>query len=303
MAEEKIVVEVTKEDKKDIHMSRVYKGRKHIAYLQGMKDRGEKIVQMCPAELGPWFAMAAELAGCDVLRTPAFGTDHTVKDQINRAIYTIHTYRNAAKNIHINYYMETPTYASKEKALAYGSEYMSEGADSVLPMGISNETLRYMADNNVVVFGHVGSLSGWQSMATGYAKLGKTAEDAMKVFKMAYEYQENGMKAMTVELVPGEVSGMIAKKLRVPVIGIASGCTGGPDSDCDGYEMVDMDTFGMMPNQASHAVKYADFFQWAATAYATWANDVRTNAYPKENHGWHMDEAELAKFTDLVETF
>jgi hypothetical protein len=30
------------------------------------KDAGEKIVQMCPAGLGPFFAMAAEMVGCVV---------------------------------------------------------------------------------------------------------------------------------------------------------------------------------------------------------------------------------------------
>ena len=33
----------------------------------------------------------------------------------------------------------------------------------------------------------------------------------------------------------------------------------------------------------SHAKTYADFFKWAATAYGSWANDVRTGAYPEDN--------------------
>lgn len=52
----------------DIHMSTVRKERKSLRYLQRMKDKGEKIVQMCPAELGPMFGMAAEMAGCDIMR-------------------------------------------------------------------------------------------------------------------------------------------------------------------------------------------------------------------------------------------
>jgi 3-methyl-2-oxobutanoate hydroxymethyltransferase len=35
-----------------------------------------------------------------------------------------------------------------------------------------------------VGFGHVGALSGWQTAAQGgYKRLGKTAEDAIKVFR------------------------------------------------------------------------------------------------------------------------
>lgn len=295
MADEKINVEVTSEDKKDIKMSRASRTRKTITYLQKKKDKGEKIVQMCPATLGPWFAMAAEMADCDILRAPAWGTEETVQDNIARAVTTIHCYRKVAPNIHINYYMETPTYASKERAMAYGAEYMCEGADSVLPMGISNETLKYMADNYIVVFGHVGGISGWQANATGFARVGKTAEDAMRIYRWAYEYQENGMRAMTIELTPIEVANAIAKKLRVPVISIAAGAA------ADGSEMVDMDTFGMMPSAAIHAKKYADFFNFATSAYANWANDVRTGAYPEDKHGYHMDPAELDKFLNQLE--
>ena len=71
--------------------------------------------------------------------------------------------------------MNTIDYASKEKAVERGSLYMHAGADSLLPMGVTNEVLKYMADNYLVIFGHVGALSGWQTAAQGgYKRLGKT---------------------------------------------------------------------------------------------------------------------------------
>ena len=244
-------------------------------------------------------SMAADMADCDIIRLTVPGEN--VSMQIEHAPWWIRTVRNAAQYIHINFYMQTPTYSSKEKAMEYGSLYMNNGANSLLPMGVSNETLKYMADNYLVVFGHVGALSGWQTdRQGGYKKMGKTAEDAMKVARMAYEYQENGMMAMTIELVPGEVSAAIAKKLRVPVIGIASGCTGGA-CDVDGYEMVDFDTFNMMPSLASHAKSYGDFFKFATETYAAWGQDVRSGNYPQEQNGWHMDPAELEKFLAEME--
>jgi 3-methyl-2-oxobutanoate hydroxymethyltransferase len=173
---------------------------------------------------------------------------------------------------------------------------MASGADSLLPMGVNNEILKYMADNHLVVYGHVGALSGWQTMKWGaYRHLGKTAEDAMRVFRQAYEYQENGMMAMSIELTPIEVTNAIAKKLRVPVIAIAAG--GG----ADGSEMVDMDIFGMMSSPASHAKSYANFFKWASDAYGAWGNDVRTKAYPEDKHGFHMEEREMDKFLNQIE--
>lgn len=291
MAGENKNVTVAKVDKK-VTASRVVKERKSINYLQKLKDEGTPIVQMCPAGRDQFFTQAAEIAGCDICRltVPGDGAQDP-QIQIDMAPWWIQTVRRAAKTIHINFYMQTPTYSSKEKAMEYGSYYMNCGADSLLPMGINNETLKYMADNYLVVFGHVGALSGWQTNRQGgYKRMGKTAKEAMKVAKMAYEYQENGMMAMSIELTPIEVTNAIAKKLRVPVISIAAG------GAADGCEMVDFDTFGMMPSPASHAKSYANFFEWAATAYGRWANDVRTGAYPEDEHGYHMDEKELDTF-------
>ena len=103
-------------------------------------------------------------------------------------------------------------FADKYKALENASILMAEGANDVLPMGVNLETLKYLADNHVVVFGHVGALSGWQtSRYGGYKRCGQTAEAAMEIYHQAYEYQENGMMAMTIELTPREVTDAIAK--------------------------------------------------------------------------------------------
>lgn len=286
-------------EKDNVTSSRMQKGRKTINYLQELKNEGTPIVQMCPAGRDQFWTMAAEMAGCDVCRMTVPGDgQYDPKVQIEIAPMWIGVVRRAAKLIHINFYMQTPTYASKEKALEYGSYYMNCGADSLLPMGVTNDTLKYMTDNYLVVFGHVGALSGWQTgRQGGYKRMGKTAEEAMKVFKMAYEYQENGMMAMTIELTPIEVTNAIAKKLKVPVISIAAG------GAADGCEMVDFDTFNMMPKLASHAKYYAEFFPFAVEAYSDWADEVRSGAYPEDKHGFHMDEAECEKFLSAIEKF
>jgi 3-methyl-2-oxobutanoate hydroxymethyltransferase len=281
-------------------MSLASKGRKSIKYLQKLKEQGIPIVQMCPSMRDPFWTMAADMAGCDICRLPPYLISDGSYDGPcgSRAMgpITLRAVRQVAPRIHINYVMETPAHACKEDALKYGSIYMMSGADSLLPMGVSNEILKYMADNHLVVYGHVGAISGWQTMKWGkYMRLGKTAEDAMRVFRQAYEYQENGMMAMSIELTPIEVTNAIAKKLRVPVIGIAAGGGG------DGSEMVDEDIFGMMSSPASHAKTYANFFKWAADAYGAWGADVRSKAYPEDKHGFHMEENELDKFLNILE--
>jgi 3-methyl-2-oxobutanoate hydroxymethyltransferase len=280
-------------------MSLASKSRKTIHYLQKLKDEGTPIVQHCPAMVGPLFTMAADMAGVDVCRLPPGEGSRDPDEIVKRSMEFIGQHRGMAPRIHINYCMQTASYVSKEDGLKYGARAHEAGADSVNPMGINNEILKYMADNYVVVYGHVGAISGWQTMGAfgGYRRLGKTAEDALRIFKMAYEYQENGMKAMSIELVPIEVSNAVAKKMRVPVIGIAAG------GACDGSEMVDGDTFGLMSSPATHAKTYAYFLEFAVGAYSAWANDVRTGTYPTDATGVHMDEKELEKFLGLIDKF
>lgn len=284
----------------DIKMSTHSVARKNLAYLQKQKDKGEKLVQMCPAELGPFFAMAAEMVDCDIARVTnmlAMRTGNHFEDELLCGSLTVKKYREYTKVIHINFYMPTACYATKDNAVRWGSEWVYCGADSMLPMGITNDVLKHMTDNYVPVFGHIGAISGWQTNATGYKKVGKTAEDAFKIFKWGYEYQENGMGAMTIELTPMEVSQAIAEKLRVPVISIAGG------APCDGSEMVDMDTFGVMPKAASHAKTYAQLLPFLCEAYSDWADDVRDGEYPEDKHGYHMDAAELDKFNEMMAKF
>ena len=279
------------------------KNRKTILYLQKCKDEGKKIVQHCPGMLAPIFTMAASLADVDICRLAATEGGTSTEQNLKDASMRIGSYRQMAPYIHINYVTETNAFYNKEEALKNFSDFHTATADSILPMGINNETLKFVADNHCIIYGHAGALSGWQTngLYGGYKKQGKTAEDAMKVFMTAYEYQENGMKAISIELTPGEVTTMIAKKLRIPVLGIACGCTGG-DITIDGYEMVDADLFGMMSKSASHAKTYGNLLEFATGVYGAWVNDVRTGAYPEEKHGWHMDPAELEKFTAAVES-
>ena len=287
-------------EKQNIHMSTVYKQRKNLSYLQQMKDRGEKIVQMCPAELGPIFALAAEMVGCDICRIPSMlslRSGNSFEESTMTGSLTIKKFREYTNIIHLNFYMPTATYADKYLAVRWGSEWVFYGADSMLFMGVTNEVLKFMSDNYVPTFGHIGAISGWQTNATGYKKVGKTAEDAFRIFKWGYEYQENGMGGMTIELTPIEVSQAIAEKLRVPVVSIAAG------APCDGCEMVDMDTFGMMPKPASHAKTYAELLPFLCEAYAEWANDVREGLYPEDKHGYHMDPEELDKFQEMMAKF
>lgn len=241
-------------DKSKVKSSLMNRGRKTIWHIQKMKDEGKKIVQVSPAHCDPYFAMMCDMADVDILGYTAPGENVDMRAK-NLAWWT-RGIRRVAPHIHMNAYMQTHQVSDKYTALKEASILQADGADSVIIMGITNETLKYLADNHIVVFGHVGVLSGWQTGKYGGDKrVGTTAEEAMAIFRQVYEYQENGMMGMTIELTPGEVTNAMAKKLRVPVVGVAAGGV------ADGSELVMFDLLGIMPKDrmGKQAKVYVDY--------------------------------------------
>jgi 3-methyl-2-oxobutanoate hydroxymethyltransferase len=267
-----------------------------IAHLQKMKDEGKLISMVGTAGCDPLWVAACERAGVNFVRYTA--PAETSEGREENMYWHTRLIRKMAPNICLNAVMQSRSYADKYTAVKVATTLMSEGADSVLPMGVTNDMLKYMSDNLIPVFGHVGCLSGWQSgLHGGYSRVGKTAEDAMKIFRMAYEYQENGMVGMTIEMSSREVTDAIAKKLRVPVIQVAAG------GAADGSELVIFDLLGFQPvsTMPKHAKHYRSYFEDAIAAFGEFDADVKQKVYPAEEHGWSMDKAECEKFLNELE--
>lgn len=283
-------------EKTNIQMAPVNRGRQTVWHLQKMKEEGQKITMVGTAYLDPIFTMYCEKAGVNLVRYTVPGENSEMRAE-NIKWWT-RLQRKMAPNICLNAVMQTQQYADCATAVKEGSILMADGADCVMPMGITNEVLKAMADNHIPVFGHVGCLSGWQTgRFGGYRRVGKTAEDAMAIFRQAYEYQENGMVGMTVEMTNCEVTNAIAKKLSIPVISVAtSGCA-------DGSEMVIFDLFGFIPEGAlaKHSKAYADIMGACIQGAMKFDSEVKNEVYPAPENGWNMDEKELDKFMNELE--
>lgn len=282
--------------KTEVPMASIKQGRKTVWHLQKMKDEGQLISMVGTAYLDPVFTMFCEKAGVDLVRYTAPGEN--VKMRADNLGWWTRLQRKMAPNICLNAVMQTHQYADGKTAVQEASALLADGADCVLPMGVTNEVLKAMTDNHIAVFGHVGCLSGWQTGRTGgYRRVGKTAEEAMKIFRQAYEYQELGMVGMTIEMTSREVSNMIARKLRIPVVEVAAGGV------ADGSEMVIFDLLGFIPPEAyaKHSKGYASTMMDCIKGCAAFDQEVKNRIYPAEENGWGMDEAEFDKFANELE--
>jgi 3-methyl-2-oxobutanoate hydroxymethyltransferase len=94
-----------------------------------------------------------------------------------------------------------------------------------------------------------------------------------------------------LEAVPAPVAARIGERLTIPTIGIGSG------PDCDGQVLVLHDVLGLYEGRSPRfARRYADLATEIRGALERFAGDVRSGAFPTEEHTYAMPEEELAAF-------
>src|SRR4029077_19854172 len=105
--------------------------------------------------------------------------------------------------------------------------------------------------------------------------------------------QEAGCMCIVFEAVPSALTAELMSLMTVPIIGIGAG------PSTDGQVLVFHDLLGIREGKGAKFVRrYADLQDAMADGVALYAKEVRGGVFPAPEHGYGMDEAELAKFRD-----
>jgi 3-methyl-2-oxobutanoate hydroxymethyltransferase len=92
------------------------------------------------------------------------------------------------------------------------------------------------------------------------------------------------------------VAKQITSLLSIPTIGIGAG------PDCDGQVLVWHDLLGLYDGHAPRFVKqYANLAPEITTALRQFVDEVRSGAFPEEQHTYAMPADQLAAFSQGVE--
>lgn len=150
------------------------------------------------------------------------------------------------------------------------------------------EKTRAIVEMGIAVVGHVGLHPQAIGALGGMKVQGKDVETARKVVREALELQEAGAFMIIIEAVPAKLSSYITKKLRVPTMSIG----GGPG--CSGQLLVTPDVLGMFDKfTPSFAKRYQDFNKLMQQTFKQYAEEVRTGAFPDEEHSYAMSDEVL----------
>ncbi|MBV7409056.1 3-methyl-2-oxobutanoate hydroxymethyltransferase [Maritimibacter sp. DP1N21-5] len=170
---------------------------------------------------------------------------------------------------------------SPEQAFRNAARLMREtGAAAVkLEGGVAMaETIRFLTARSVPVMGHVGLTPQAINTLGGYKVQGRGADRA-RVMADARAVAEAGAFSVVLEKVPAGLAAEVTAELAIPTVGIGAGV------DCDGQVLVVDDMLGLFDAFKPKFVKrYATLAEDARSAIASYAQEVRTRAFPAPEH-------------------
>ena len=278
-------------------------GKLPLTELAEMKRRREPIVMVTAYDYPS--GRIADTAGVDVVLVgdsaamTVLGNDSTVPATMEEMIMLARAAARGAERPLVVADMPFGSFqVSDEEAVRNGVRFVKEAdADAVKLEGAGATLSRVHAlvGAGIPVMGHVGLTPQSATILGGFRAQGRTAEKARRLLQDARALEAAGCFAIVLEAVPAQVAARITESLTVPTIGIGSG------RGCDGQVLVFHDLLGLYDGKAPRFVKrYADLATETRSALERYAADVRSGAFPADEHTYSIPEEELAAFEEAV---
>jgi 3-methyl-2-oxobutanoate hydroxymethyltransferase len=184
-----------------------------------------------------------------------------------------------------------------QDALVNAARFLKEGGAHAVKLegGVTvADSVRAIVDAGIPVMGHIGLTPQSVHQFGGWKVQGKTPQAAIRLMNDAIALERAGAFAVVLELVPTALARLITKRLRIPTIGIGAGAY------CDGQVQVFHDLIGMFEGFVpKHTKQYAQAGELIRSALTSYADAVRSGAFPADEQSFSMDERAL---TELLTT-
>lgn len=187
--------------------------------------------------------------------------------------------------------------ASPEEAIRVGFRALELGASSVY-CSASPFLIEAMAREGLPVVGHLGMVPRHVTW-TNYRAIGKTAEEARRLYQRMKTLENAGAYAAELECVPHNLARFLCGQTRMILMSLGSG------PGCDTQFLFSDDILGDYEERPPrHAKAYRNFLEEhrrlqreRVAAFGEYIADVQAGRFPERCHLVEMDEAELRKVT------
>jgi 3-methyl-2-oxobutanoate hydroxymethyltransferase len=278
-------------------------GKLPLPELGEMKRRGDKIAMVTAYDAPA--ALLADEAGVELILvgdTAAMvmlGHESTVPVTLDEMIFLTRAVTRSARRPLVVGDLPFGSYeVSDEQAVASAIRLVKEGGADVVKLegaGRMVSRIRAIAESNIGVMAHVGLTPQSATKLGGFRAQGRTAEAALKLLDDACALEDAGAFALVLEAVPASVAARVTETLAIPTIGIGAG------PETDGQVLVWHDLLGMYQGRTPRFVKrYAELAEEIGGALGDYVADVRSGAFPEEQHTYSIPDEELARFEALL---
>jgi 3-methyl-2-oxobutanoate hydroxymethyltransferase len=274
-------------------------GKLPLTDLADMKRRHERIVMVTAYDYPS--GRLADSAGVDIVLVgdsaamTVLGHESTTPATMDEMVMLTRAAARGAKRPLIVADMPFGSFqVSDEEAVQNAVRFVKEaGADAVKLEGAGPTVSRAIAlvGAGIPVMGHIGLTPQSAIMLGGFRAQGRTAAKAAALLEDARTLEQAGCFSLVLEAVPAPVAARITEELSIPTIGIGSG------RGCDGQVLVYHDLLGLYQGKAPRFVKrYAELAPVVQDALERFAADVRSGAFPGDEHTYSIPDDELEAF-------
>ncbi|WP_418618370.1 3-methyl-2-oxobutanoate hydroxymethyltransferase [Slackia isoflavoniconvertens] len=268
------------------------------ATFAAAKAKGEKLSMLTAydystAKLEDESGINGILVG-DSLGNVVLGYEDTVSVTMEDMIHHGAAVARGAKNALVVVDMPFMSYeVTVEEAVRNAGRLMKEGRAGAVKLegGVRvAEQIRAIVKAGIPVMGHIGLTPQSINVFGGFKVQGKSEEAARALIADAKAVEEAGAFAVVIEAVPAALAQMITDAVSIPTIGIGAG------AGCDGQILVYQDMLGMFSDFTPKFVKrYANVGEVMREAFAKYAAEVASGAFPTEEHTYKIKDDVLEK--------
>jgi 3-methyl-2-oxobutanoate hydroxymethyltransferase len=277
--------------------------KRTITEILESKTTGEKMVYMSVPDYTS--AQWAEKAGVDVavvgdsLAMIAHGHPNTIPASMDMMVMHALAVRRGAPDTFVLGCMPYQSYNTVDRALVNATRFMQEAAcDAVKPQGGKSQAhiLKVLVDSGIPTASHIGLTPHTIAMFGGFKIQGRTADQAFAILQDALAIQDAGCFMLEFEAVPGRIARVVSKQLEIPTIGIGAGV------GTDGQILLSYDLLGVFTDfKPKFTKRYAQLTQVAVDGIKAYIDEVKTGAFPDDDHTYTVSDEEYEKFLTLVE--
>jgi 3-methyl-2-oxobutanoate hydroxymethyltransferase len=258
--------------------------------IAAKKAAGERLVVLTAYDA--LFGRLVDEAGVDIvlvgdsLGNVVAGHDSTLPVTLSQMIYHASAVRRGVKRAMIVVDMPFLTYqVSIERAiLTCGHTMQRSNAGGVKLEGGNPSilaTVEAVVRAGIPVMGHIGFTPQSVHTIGGARVQGRDPAAAKRLMAEAKGLEAAGAFSIVLELVPAKLAAEITAAISIPTIGIGAGV------GCSGQVLVLHDLLGLNDDFNPKFVKrYASLAEEIRSAVSRWADEVRSGAYPDDEHSF-----------------